>query len=288
MPLVQRAYTRRSRSARRIALVLVVVAGVGAAAVGCDERPSRPSTAPAPRTGAQSVVRAATVESVPVQTLSLPLGPRSTGPVRSYLLTGEAFDHYLVETDGTASEVVAAKSNVGGNTRLLWANLADPVANDLRVCATWERFTGLAQPGLGLRVRRDGNRTRAITVTDNIFWGARFGFNVHVWDTGQASWVPGRLPVVPVGGADLSATFGSAGSLIDLPWRVCARVKGRTLDIKVWPLADAEPEWGDVRYGRRFRLPMSAVYPGRAGWYAGHLRPGDDIVLSDQQVLEVE
>ncbi len=273
---------------RRAALAVAVVVALGAAAVGCEEKPAKVVPAAKPRAAAEAVVSRAASDRTSIGPLILPLGPRSSAPLRTYLLTGEGFDHYLLKTDGTASEVEAADSNRGGNTRLVWANLDDPVANDLRVCATWERFTGLAQPGLALRVRRDGNRTRAITVTDNIFWGARFGFNVHVWDTGSGLRLPGVLPVTAVGGADLSATFGQAGSLIDLPWRVCARVKGRTLDIKVWPLSGPEPEWGDVRYGRRFRLSMAAVYPGRAGFYAGHLRPGDEVVLSDQQVVVVE
>ncbi len=280
---------------RRAVVVAVATVGLLAAVVACERRGGDGAAPAGTRSAAAAVVpvglvdRAAPTTTVPgvvryapTGRITIPLPSGSAAPIRTYLLTGEAYDHYLLDTDGESSSVVAAATNVGGNTRLIWANLDAPVQVDGQVCADWDGFSGLAQPGLALRVRRDGTRTRAITVTDNIFWGARFGFNVHLWDTGSP--IPGALPVQVVGGADLSATFGPAGALQPLPWRVCARVKGRIMDIKAWPLRIAEPLWGDVRYGRRFQLPVAAVYEGRAGWYAGHLRPGDELDLSAQQV----
>ena len=199
---------------------------------------------------------------------------------RTYPLTTDGRDRFYVAPIGERTTVRADALNVGSNTRMVWVTAGGEVSTDQQVCATWVAWTGLSQAGVALRVRGDGARVRAITVTGNIVWGARFGFNVHVWDT--ATHPKGTVPVTYAGGADLSRTFGPANGLMKLPWRICARVTGRMLDFKVWPVAKPEPRWGDTRYGRRFRLPASATYPGRPGWYAGHLRPVDQLVIEDQ------
>ena len=199
---------------------------------------------------------------------------------RTYPLTTDGRDRLFVAPIGERSTVRADATNIGSNTRIVWVAAGGEVATDQQTCATWVSWTGLAQAGLALRVRGDGARVRAVTVTGNIVWGARFGFNVHVWDT--ARFPRAAVPVTYAGGADLSRTFGPAAGLMKLPWRICARVRGRVLDFKVWPVAAEEPRWGDTRFGRRFQLPASASYEGRAGWYAGHLRPGDRLVIEDQ------
>jgi hypothetical protein len=199
---------------------------------------------------------------------------------RPYPLTTDGRDRFFVSPAGDRTTVSADAKNIGSNTRIAWVAAGGEVATDQQACATWVSWTGLTQAGLALRVRGDGPRVRAVTVTGNIVWGARFGFNVHVWDTARHP--RGTVPVTYAGGADLSRTFGPANGLMKLPWRICARVKGRMLDFKVWPVAAKEPRWGDTRFGRRFQLPVTATYEGRAGWYAGHLRPGDRLVIEDQ------
>lgn len=199
---------------------------------------------------------------------------------RIYPLTTDGRDRFYLAPIGERTTVRADAANIGSNTRIAWVPPRGDVSVDQQSCATWVSWTGLTQAGVALRVRGDGSRVRAVTVTGNIVWGARFGFNVHVWDTARHP--RGAVPVTYAGGADLSRTFGPANGLMKLPWRICARVKGRMLDFKVWPVAAKEPRWGDTRFGRRFQLPATATYEGRAGWYAGHLRPGDRLVIQDQ------
>lgn len=250
--------------------VAFAAALVMAVSFGCDTSPLR--------SGPERSVRAAALP-VAARRAAADTPPRAPA-ARIYPLTTEGSDRFTVTPAATRTTVAAVKGNTGGNTRLVWVPPKGDVSTDQQVCATWVAWSGLAQPGLALRVRGDGWRVRAVTVTGNIVWGARFGFNVHEWDT--ATWNPGGLPVTYAGGAELSRTFGPANGLVSLPWRICARVKGQMLDFKVWPLSRPEPKWGDTRYGRRFKLRPQAVYPGRAGWYAGHLRPGDRLTIEDQ------
>lgn len=205
---------------------------------------------------------------------------------RTYPLTTDGRDRFFVAPIAERTTVRADATNVGSNTRVVWVPPRGEVSTDQQACATWVSWTGLTQAGVALRVRGDGPRVRAVTVTGNIVWGARFGFNVHVWDS--ALHPRGAVPVTYAGGADLSRTFGPANGLMKLPWRICARVKGQMLDFKVWPVAGKEPRWGDTRFGRRFRLPATATYEGRAGWYAGHLRPGDRLVIEDQATSSLD
>ncbi len=226
-------------------------------------------------------VRAAAVAPVPRVAAA-----RSAPRARVYPLTTDGRDRFFVAPVGERTTVRADATNTGGNTRIVWVPAGGAVATDQQTCATWVSWTGLTQAGVALRVRGDGPRVRAVTVTGNIVWGARFGFNVHVWDTARHP--RGSVPVTYAGGADLSRTFGPANGLMKLPWRICARVQGRVLDFKVWPVGGEEPRWGDTRFGRRFQLPATATYEGRAGWYAGHLRPGDRLVIEDQDTRTLD
>ena len=61
-----------------------------------------------------------------------------------------------------------------------------------------------------------------------------------------------------------------------MPWRICARTVGATLEFKAWSLREhADVVWGDPRYGAAILLPDDVVRAGRAGWYVGHLGGGD-------------
>ena len=122
---------------------------------------------------------------------------------------------------------------------------------------------------MALRVRSAPGGAQAITVTNNIMWGARNGWNVHLWSGAR-----GDL----IGQIVLTHSFGpTVYQTPPLPWRLCARVVGPTLQFKAWSLAidPTEPEWTDPGYGAGFVLPPEWVYPGRAGWYVGHLVSGD-------------
>lgn len=278
-----------SRHLARASLLLAAVLVVVCTSFGCDRRESDsagsgPSSSSSSSSTSEArkllaaarAVSASKVAANKVAATKVTLAPAA----RLYPLTPEGSDRFLVRPVGPDTVVQAAPTNRGGNTRVVWVSPTSQVGVDQQVCATWDSWSGLAQPGLALRVRGDGPRVRAVTVTGNIVWGARFGFNVHQWDTAIRS--KSGMPVVYAGGADLSHTFGPANGLVALPWHICARVQGRMLDFKVWPSPRAEPRWGDTRYGRRFQLAVSATYAGRAGWYAGHLRPGDKLVISDQ------
>lgn len=169
--------------------------------------------------------------------------------------------------------VTADRANIGQNLRAVWWFDGDRQAVDQEACATWTEHSGpIAQAGVALRVRQVGEATQAITVTNNIMWGARNGWNVHLWSSGM----PGRL----LGQAVLSHSFGARDApLPPLPWRVCARVVGRSLQFKAWSVAahPDEPGWGDPGFGTSFWLPSGWIYPGHAGWYVGHLRGGDEV-----------
>lgn len=176
---------------------------------------------------------------------------------------------------GSTVEVTAAPSNQGVNLRSAWWLDGQLPAVDQESCVTWSEYSGpIVQAGVALRVRNVGDRTQAITVTNNIMWGARNGWNVHLWNGGAR----GNL----IGQVVLSHSFGSdTAAPPPLPWRLCARVVGTTLEFKAWSMAaePAEPEWSDPGFGTSFRLPRGWVYPGYGGWYVGHLRPGDSTVF---------
>lgn len=215
---------------------------------------------------------------------------QSTVP-HAVVLTTDGWDsyQYLVPGPGsdpsaaTAVEVLAPQANQGVNLRAVGWLGEGVLATDALSCVTWTEGTGsIAQAGVALRVRSAPGGPEAITVTNNILWGARNGWNVHVWSGGV-----GQV----VGQVVLSHSFGSTpGQQPLLPWRLCARTVGATVQFKAWSLAvdPAEPEWGDPGYGGSFALPARWVYAGRVGWYVGHLGPGERASFGDLDVKELE
>lgn len=197
-----------------------------------------------------------------------------TGPVRTTEITTEAGDRYLFTAGPARMRVEAAPGNVGSNLRAAWWPEAAPPTVDAETCFTWTGSEGpLVQPGLVLRLRRDGARQRVITVTNNVWFGARWHWNVHVWETGQ--------PLQRVGSVPTPAIGGEADGVVPLPWRACARTVGAAVEIKVWPAAGAEPAWGDPGHGGTVALPPGWVFPGHAGWYVGHLGPDGWLEVDD-------
>lgn len=183
-------------------------------------------------------------------------------------LTPDAGDTLNVSGDLQAVHVTAARPNRGANTRIGWVVDGDNFEVNT-VCATWLSRSGpIAQPGLV--VHFDG--THAITVTQNIWMGARSGINFHAWDLSA-----------PLESGHRFTWIGSfnppgIGDGYGWPLRACARAAGPFLDAKIWPAALPEPEWGDPQYSGG---SLIIDQPGRAGWYAGHIEPGGDLTMVD-------
>jgi hypothetical protein len=196
------------------------------------------------------------------------------------LLTADGRDIYGITLSGTRVVVAAPDSNTGGNTRVAFWRVADAATTDQETCSTWISYSSMSrQQGAALRVRQSGGRTTAITVTNNVTWGARWGFNVHVMDSASSE------PYHKIGGFILDEVFRPGGegttSIPPHPWRMCARAVGSVVSFIVWPLTHPQPAWGDPRYGGSVTLPAGWDLAGRAGWYIAHLDPGDRAGFED-------
>ena len=117
-------------------------------------------------------------------------------------------------------------------------------------------------------VKGDGYN-RAVTATKNVYFGATWIINLHVWDSRRT---PQQRQI---GQFDLRPVLWPDGHPAPLPWRLCARAVGSTLDFKVWRLnAEAEPAWGDTSHGGSATVPAKWVKAGKPGAYVGHIPPG--------------
>ena len=165
------------------------------------------------------------------------------------------------------------------NRRQVFTKRATAPSTNQTVCATWRyQSQPYVQQGLAVRVvGGPGNRQRAVTLTKNTFAGYFWVFNVLTWDTRR----PGD-PWRKVAQFNLSDVVVEDGQWVPLPWRVCLRVHARTVTFKVWlPDEEAEPAWEDPTHTRQASLPGRFVYPGRPGWYVGHLPVGESIEYAD-------
>lgn len=211
---------------------------------------------------------------VPVLTYD---GTNAAPPERS-VLTPDGADEYTFASSTGAMDVAALDHNRGGNLRAVWWPADAPAVTDSQTCATWTSEDGSGvQQGVALRITNEGGRTRALTVTKNIWFGATWVFNFHVWDTARSQ------PFTQIGSVSLESTFRPGGVAAPLPWRFCARVIDATLELKAWPASHAEPSWGDPAYGGEVTVPPGWTYPGAAGWYVGHVPPGGAAVFADLQ-----
>jgi len=184
------------------------------------------------------------------------------------VLTADSADSYAYTRSGPVLAVTGLPTNASSNLRHLFWPAAAPSAADGQSCATWTEPTdpGNLQQGAALRVLTDadGNVLRAVTVTKNIFYGVWWVFNVAVWDTTLEE------PRTGIAQVDMVTVVGGQ----PYPWHLCARTVGAVLTMKVWAGDDPEPAWGDDSHGGSVTLPPEWVYPGKAGWYIGHLEPG--------------
>jgi hypothetical protein len=196
------------------------------------------------------------------------------------LLTPDGQDTYSLTVADGVTTAAAPASNTGGNTRIAFWRSTDTASVDQEACATWVEGVGTwYQPGVALRVRTSAQRTTAITITNNIVWGARWGFNIHVMDSGTPELFR------KVGGFDLTEVFRPGGpdttAIAPMPWRICGRVVGSTVSFIAWPLTHAQPAWSDARYGGSVTLPAGWGLAGVAGSYIGHLEAGDHMTFRD-------
>jgi hypothetical protein len=199
-------------------------------------------------------------------------------------LTRDTGDGYSVAAASGSLYVVAASGNLGTNSRVLVSPSGQPRTDDHQACATWRHQDGPAnQQGLALRVRTDpSGRSRAVTVTKNVVWGANWQFNVLTWDSAQ----PGTWQVR--GSVDLARVFWPDRRLAPFPWRVCARAEGDLVRVKGWTDGSPEPGWDDPTHTGSVRLPLGWVYPGHGGWYVGHLGAGEATSATDLTLDRLE
>ena len=150
------------------------------------------------------------------------------------------------------------------------------MAENEQSCATWSsESSNINQEGAALRISEAADGAgRAITVTKNVYFHAGWIFNVHVWDTATTG------VGTQIGSFDLSSVFRPGGSQVPLPWNLCARVVGPTVSFIAWPATEQPPAWDDATHGGSVTLPNGWDSVGAAGWYIGHLQPGDSATFT--------
>lgn len=181
-------------------------------------------------------------------------------------LTREGADRTLLSASDGRVRADAPLTNLGSNSRSVVRDPSSERALDEGACATVTHSGLPVQEGIALRVTTDRGRTRAITVTKNIWADLSWVYNVHVWDTALVQ------PFVQLGSFDMSAALRPDPDAA-AP-RLCARVVGDRVELKVWTSTDPEPAWGDPRSTREVQLAPEWVHAGETGWYIGHLPPG--------------
>lgn len=203
-------------------------------------------------------------------------GPVEVGTLSS--ASGQGFGYSGTDRRLTAQ---APPATTDGNLReVFWADNA-PWSFDQETCATWNdtatsggSVADNRQMGLALRISpatSDGRRgLRAITLTQNVYAGATWVFWVDVWKVVD----PTEPKFHGVKQFDLRPVVGFAQATPPPPWHVCARVRGRTFTFKIWTGTNPEPTWHDTTHVFTTHLPAGWNYPGYAGGYIGHLRPG--------------
>lgn len=212
-----------------------------------------------------------------------------SGPVRHATLTSPSGETYAYQgEDGIITATVDPQSTDGNIREVFW-NTADPYGADQQTCTTWGTTALSAyfddpqkrplQPGLAMRIAptTDGSGVRAITVTENVWYGAVWIFNVHVWDSTSDQ------PFTQLAGFDLRDIVGwmyvqsdgtQHSTVKPPPWHVCARTQADQFSFKVWTQDTPEPAWTDPTHVFTVTLPDGWDYPGYSGNYIGHMHAG--------------
>ncbi len=211
--------------------------------------------------------------SVPVLTYDR----SSKESISSAVISADGTDRYTITRRDDSVEAAAVASNVAGNLRKVFWPSDGPDVADAQSCAVWaSQIDGSrTQQGAALRITTLGGVTRALTVTKNIAYGFVWVFNLHAWDS---SVTPQKSSI---GQIDLSPVFAPNGTVVPLPWHLCARTLRGRLAFKAWPGTEPEPKWGDTTHGGSGPIPAGWEGPGRAGWYIGHLRPGETATFTN-------
>ena len=211
---------------------------------------------------------------VACQPTRLPLWSGVPAATGAAVLTPDGTDRDTITSTDDALRAQALPTNAGTNLRVVFWPKGVDRATDGESCARWSGRTGaLTQQGAALRVVRSGTRVRAVTITQNILYGARWNFNVHVWDPAADP------PLRKVGDVSLTELFRETGIEGDV--EVCARTLGDRAEVKVWRPWQAEPAWGDPHHGGAVALPRAVRFAGQAGWYVGHLGADEHADFSD-------
>lgn len=220
----------------------------------------------------------AVIATVAATIASTPPASAAEDPVdrlTTAVVTPDGEDRYQLRSNGSTLIVAAPGTNRASNLRVVGGARNASFAVDQRSCLTWEGPpSGTTQPGLALRIRNGSGGTQAITVSNNIWMASRNALNVHLVDSGKP---PGE-ELTFAGSVALPLALGPEPAWgAPLPWRLCARVEGRTVEVAAWPLSTTKTgtPWGDVTYSGTVVVPEEWVYAGQAGWYAGHLAPGE-------------
>ena len=192
-------------------------------------------------------------------------------------LTRDGGDVARVRIEGAGTVAVEADGrNTGTNSRGLLYPTESETSPDEQSCAGTTVSEQHAQEGVALRIAPselgDHEGIRAITVTKNVWGHATHSYNVHLWDTTPAVTPSGMASSELIDSADMSVALHEQPTR---ERRLCARIEGQLLEIKVWPADDAEPDWGDPVHTHTTEVPESWVYAGRPGLYFGHLHAND-------------
>lgn len=193
-------------------------------------------------------------------------------------LTPDGTDAYTSGSTATGMITTAPAGNAHANLRMVGFKKASPSSLNQETCATWvEGTAGSSQPGVALRIAATPTRVRAITVTNNILFGVRWIFNIHLGDSAA------KENMVIVGSKAVDWTTAP------LPWRFCARAIGQQVTMKIWPVSDPAvvPNWDDPTYTATATVPAEWVYQGRPGWFVGHLAAGQRLVYTDLSTTQL-
>lgn len=218
-------------------------------------------------TACLSVVAATAVMSASPITVAGAAGPNA---LSRRVLSPDGLDSYRVVKSGASASMLAPSTNTGTNLReLFWTTSGPAVVNSVS-CATWAmRSTNSLQEGLAVRIADGPASIRAITVTKNVIYGIHWVYNVHTWDTANATAPSTQVAQFDMGSLVTDSTGAYLPSLSG-----CVRVIGSRLDFKLWPPTIVEPQWTNATYVRSTTLPAGWDHAGSAGWYIGHMPAG--------------
>lgn len=196
------------------------------------------------------------------------------GAIAGTVLTPDGKDTYVLRRTSTGELITSAPTNTSSNLREVLTPTGPAPTENGESCATWTAQTGAnTQLGAAFRVRTSASgRVQAVTITQNIWYGARWIFNVHVWDTTKSP------PMALAGSVDL----GQNGNLVPkVPLRFCARLIDDQAWFKLWATSEPEPTWTDPSRSGTVPVPVSGRGAGASGWFVGHLPASNSARFDD-------